>query len=225
MLTRPRSFLALLLVVCCGQHLSADDAARTKSSEVEESWQITALQGQKIGYSQNRSWSELRDGQTVYVTDVHMHSVLKRFGGKVTMIIDQRIEEAEDGTLLGFTLTMDNPPSSKITTKGTVNGDELTLEITSAQQTVVSRQAVPRGVKSSSYPDRITRSNPPATGESQTYLIYDPQLSLAANIKVTEGRRSLSDSRRRAAAGLAGDDRVPGWRPRPEDQHLAQLRR
>ncbi|MEZ6058404.1 MAG: hypothetical protein R3C01_17015 [Planctomycetaceae bacterium] len=150
---------------------AAVDTPNEKEASSEGVWQAISLRGERIGYGHQLDSTIERDGKSIVVTQTHVHSVVKRFDGKVTLILDKRVEESTDGTLLRFHFRMNNPPSSTIETTGEVQGTTLTLRSTSNGQTTETSAKLPAGVKSSPWVDRSLRQQ---TSRKWTRLVTIP---------------------------------------------------
>jgi transglutaminase-like putative cysteine protease len=175
-------FALTYLVLLSATAARADDAGSAERRS--ESWQAIAIQGQRVGYGHVVSRTIERDGTPVVVSDARVHTSMKRFDGKLTLIVDQHVEERPDGSLLRLRMRVDNPPASRIETVGDVQGDTLTLKTTSAGQTTTTRQTVPEGVKSPLFPDRIVEEMTPGAGESRELQLYDPQLGIVVKMLI-----------------------------------------
>ena len=171
-------FAALLTV-------AATPVATAEQPHTRESWQALALRGQRIGYGHLVETRRAEDGRDVVQTDMHLHTVMKRFDGKLTLIIDQQVIEDEAGNLLSFTFQMDNPPASHLEMTGRVEGGTLKLQTTAGGNSTETSLDVSDDLKSPVYIDRLLEESPLDKGESRTISLFDPQLGAVVSVKAT----------------------------------------
>lgn len=155
------------------------------AADRQETWQAIAVRGQRIGYGHLVTTRELREGQTIVASKLRLHSVLKRFDGKVTLIVDQEVEELENGNLLRFRYQLDNPPAARVEMIGRVAEGQLHLQTTAGGQTTRTSLPIPPDLKSPGYPDRWLEEHPPAEGESSTIKLFDPQIGAVLTLRIT----------------------------------------
>ena len=152
-------------------------AKPTPVESVEETWQVTHIGGQRVGYQYSRERVELRDKQKVVITVNDSHTTLKRFGQELKMSSSLRIEETASGDLLRFSYEMKNPPIQDTLTEGVVNGEQLELTSTLAGRTDKRRVAWEAETKSPAFPDRWLREHPLKPGESKSFKVYLPEFA------------------------------------------------
>lgn len=155
------------------------------AAERQETWQAIAVRGQRIGYGHLVITREVRAGQTLVASRLRLHSVLKRFDGKVTLIVDQEVEEQENGNLLRFRYQLDNPPAARVEMIGRVADGRLHLQTTAGGQTTRTTLPVPADLKSPGYPDRWLEERPPAPGEAPVIQLFDPQIGAVLTVRIT----------------------------------------
>ncbi|MFV0442380.1 MAG: transglutaminase-like domain-containing protein [Planctomycetaceae bacterium] len=160
-------------------------SAAEPTPPAKETWQSIALRGQRIGYGHLVERRTEQPGGPIITTDMRLHTVMKRFDGKLTLIIDQTVVENLDGTLRSFTFRMENPPASRMEMRGRVDGTTLELTTTTGGQSSTSQLTIPAGVKSPVYVDRMLEDSRLSQGESQTINLFDPQLGAAVTVKAT----------------------------------------
>lgn len=170
-------FLACLALV--------EIAAAETPPPVRDTWQAVAIQGQRVGYGHLTEVHVPQGDQTLIRTDIHLHTVMKRFNGKLTIIIDQQTEEDASGNLRSFHFRLDNPPASRIEMTGRVTNGVLQLQTTSGGQTTPSELPAPADLKSPVYVDRLLEATPLAPGESRTLSLFDPQLAAIVSVRAT----------------------------------------
>ena len=178
---RPHGLLALWVAVSLlsGQAAAAD---RAPSADVDESWQVIYLQGQRVGYAHARTWESTQAGQKRIWSEVVTAMKMKRFGGSLNMTVTQLTEEDEQGNMLSFAFETDNPPSSNTKTTGRVDGDVLRLTTVAAGRESHSAQPWDADVKSPVYQERLLKENPIRPGQTRTMKIFDPQFLKLADL-------------------------------------------
>ncbi len=162
--------------------LLAVDPDSPKAPDREEQWQVIAMQGQRIGYGHTVREIVRNDAGSYQISDSRLHTVIKRFDGVLTLIIDQHLEEELDGRLRSFRMTINNPPASYVETTGRVDGTRLTLQTTSAGQSSTRVIDVPEGVKSPNYPEQSLENASLNKGETRHFRIFDPQLNKVVRV-------------------------------------------
>lgn len=188
-------WIVVSLQVASGVPLPADD------SPSRETWQVIALRGQRIGYGHVVESRTERNGRPIVVTRFRMHTVMKRFDGKVSIIIDQRVEEDLDGNLLSFQFELSNPPVAMQEIRVVVSGGELRMTTISGGQTTNTQLAVPVDLKSPHYPDRRIEESPPPPDSPAEMRLFDPQVGAVLSIRLSN----------RGPAEFT----VPGGQPQP----------
>ena len=184
----PRRCLASLLwltVLNLAQPATPAEPPATAPAASEETWQAIAIRGQRIGYGRLVTSQIERDGQTVFVSQSRLHTVIKRFDGKLTLLIEQHVEEDAEGNLIRFTYRMENPPASELVMAGQREGDALVLQTTAGGQTTTTRLPVMGELKSPQYLDRLMETQPLPTGDSRTVQMFDPQVNSVLTVRAT----------------------------------------
>jgi len=181
-------FLLLVAWGWAGLAVKAEDrtAASAKAETNTDDWQIIQMSGQKVGYAHATTKAEVRDGKTIYVTEIVTRLTIKRFGGQLTSDVNQRTEEDADGHLLSFSLIQDNPPTSKTESRGRVNGNVLTLETMSSGKTFTREIELPEDLKSSVWFDRELKKSPLKIGETRSFKSFEPGLAKVTDISIKQ---------------------------------------
>jgi hypothetical protein len=161
------------------------DPATEQAQSKRETWQAIAIRGQRVGYGHQVVSRHEQDGTTIVRTDLHMHSAVKRFDGKLTLIVDQSTEEELDGTLRSFRFQLDNPPASRMELVGRVEGGKLRVTTTAGGQSAERTLDLPVGIKSPSYAERLIEESPPRPGEPVELRMFEPQLNNFVTIRVS----------------------------------------
>ncbi|WP_417849928.1 transglutaminase-like domain-containing protein [Thalassoglobus sp.] len=176
-------FVLVLLsfALLSGQELQAQEPAK---SDLEESWQTIWSQGQRVGYSHSTSSEKKVEGETVFVTDTLLSMTFNRFGQTLSIRQQSHVEETEDGKLLRFSSTMENPPNSKTVTSGFLQGAEIKLTSKVAGRSTTKTISGMEDVFSLSWPERIIQEGKLKRGEPQTFEVFEPQIGNKAKITV-----------------------------------------
>ena len=182
-----RCVVLLACALVCGVSLGADESAGDGAPKSDESWQVIEMGGARVGYGHVATYHRTGDdGADVIVTDMLNSMRIKRFGQALEMTVRQHTEETVDGELLSFRYQMENPPISSTETVGTIEGDQLKLEIHAngaVQTTMVDWDP---DVKSPAWQDRNLEEHPLKPGESRSFEMYDPQLNQVGTVTLTE---------------------------------------
>lgn len=176
-------WLAVLLSVA--QPVMPAEPPPASPAATEEVWQAIAIRGQRIGYGRLVTSQARRDGQTVFISQSRLHTVIKRFDGQLTLLIEQHVEEDAEGNLIRFTYRMENPPASQLEMVGEREGDALVLKTTAGGQTTTTRLPVNGELKSPQYLDRLMETQPLPAGESRTVQLFDPQVNSVLSVRAT----------------------------------------
>lgn len=180
-------FLVMIVgtLFCPPSFTQADDKAAATTSDTDD-WQIIQMSGQKVGYAHATTQTEVRDGKTIYITEIVTRLTIKRFGGQLISVVNQRTEEDSDGHLLSFYLLQDNPPTSKTESRGRVNGNVLTLETTSSGKPFTREIKLPDELKSSVWFDRQLKDNPMKVGETRSFKTFEPGLAKVTEVTIKQ---------------------------------------
>lgn len=167
--------------------LAEEKTAPSKTAEGDsEDWQIIQMSGQKVGYAHATTKTEVRDGKTIYITEIVTRLTIKRFGGELISVVNQRTEEDGDGHLLSFSLLQDNPPASKTESKGRVSGNVLTLETSSSGKSFTREIKLPDDLKSSVWFDRQLKDTPMKVGETRSFKTFEPGLARVTEVSIKQ---------------------------------------
>ncbi|MCA9052400.1 MAG: transglutaminase family protein [Planctomycetaceae bacterium] len=181
-ISRRQIAIALVVALLLGAHtVRADEPTPNR----EETWQSLALRGQRIGYGHLIETRETRDGKAVIRTDMRVHTVMKRFDGKLTLIIEQQVSEDAAGNLQDFTFRLDNPPASHMEMTGRVVGQVLELQTVAGGKTTETKLPFEGELPSPVFVDRMLEESPLAKNESRVVSLFDPQLGAIASVKAT----------------------------------------
>ncbi len=175
----------LAIVMASGSVRTAEPAA---DAEVE--WQAVYLAGQRIGYGRLESETFQREGQTIHRSQSHLHTVMKRFDGKVTLLVDEEIEETSEGRLLGVRMVIENPPASRIETVGRVDGRSLRLTTTSAGQSTTSEIELPDDLTTLDHLVRSLESDADALREPREVNVFDLSSNTVRRLRVSDAGKS-----------------------------------
>ena len=108
-------------------HIERGFAEDPSASRIDEKWQTIWNQGQRIGYANSTEQRKTVDGQVIVLTDTLISMTLTRFGQRLMIRQKLHQEELADGTLLKVTSVLENPPNSRTSLSGIVDGDEIRL--------------------------------------------------------------------------------------------------
>ncbi|MFO1005999.1 MAG: transglutaminase-like domain-containing protein [Planctomycetaceae bacterium] len=183
-------FLVMLIGTLCSHPAmtrAEDKATPSQAADNDfDDWQIIQMSGQKVGYAHATTKTETRDGQKIYITEIVTRLTVKRFGGQLISVVNQRTEEDADGRLLSFYLLQDNPPASKTESRGRVNGQVLTLETTSSGKSFSREIKLPDDLKSSVWFDRTLKENPMKVGETRSFKTFEPGLAKVTEVTIKQ---------------------------------------
>ena len=140
------------------------------------------LQGQRVGYAHSATRERMVDGQKRVETDTTTLMKLTRFGQAISVKQVLHLDETADGKFLGFTSVMDNPPNSRISTVGVVNGDVLDLTTKSGGSDRKSTFAGINDLKSPAWADKYLSEKGLKVGESVAFDTYEPQMGKKTTI-------------------------------------------
>ncbi len=180
-LPRTRNSTILTLVVLTSSVLCAQE---NRNKTVEESWQTIWNQDQRIGYSHSTSSEKIEEGQKVYVSDTLLSMTFNRFGQTLSIRQKSHVEETEEGQLLRFTSTMENPPNSKTVSSGVVEGDEIKLTTKVSGRTTTKTVSGMKGILSLSWPERVIQEGKLKKGVPQSFEVFEPQIGSKATVTV-----------------------------------------
>lgn len=186
---KPLIVSVVLTVLIAG---STSAAGPETKPELEQNWQVLLMGGQRIGYSHGTHRERIVDGRKVHESDTLTFMKLTRFGQTLEMKQMLHLLETEDGHLLKFTSTVENPPNSRIVSTGVVDGDRLSMITVAAgteQKSVVDGM---RGLYSPSWPEQTLVDKPLAEGEQRTFEIFDPQLGKKSTMTLTGKPRTTT---------------------------------
>ena len=174
------AFVLSILAISSAAELSAADA-----KEVDESWQVIHLSGQRIGYGRVVIREVKRDRDTVYLTDTEEHVSIRRFGQQLRIQSKTHTEESADGQLLSYSFEMKNPPAQTTKSSGRVEGSNLIIESTVGGRVQTKRLPWDSSVKSPAWQDRSLSDSPLKPGESRSFKTFMPEFSKVVNVKIT----------------------------------------
>lgn len=177
----------LALVACLSQIFFANAADAPPIPEREETWQVIAMNGQRVGYARVLI-DPRKEGERITVHTVSETQMkIRRFGQTLSMTTTLASEETLDGNLIEFRFTMKNPPANTSSTHGQVQGGKLILETEVAGSKDSKVAAWKEGVKSPVYQDRLLRITPLKPGETKSFEAFFPEFSKPGTVTVTAG--------------------------------------
>ncbi len=181
---RPAALLTVtLLLITVGLSAPAR-AADDSRDDVEESWSVIYMSGQRVGYGRSSVRKEQRGRQTVYLAAHEEHITMRRFGQEIKMISRTKTEETEDGHLLRYTFDMENPPAQPTRNVGTIDGTSLKIETTIAGRTSERILKWNDSIRSPMYQDRLLREQPLKPGDSRSLRVFMPEVANIADIRL-----------------------------------------
>ena len=175
--------MATLLLVAVGLPSSARAADESKD-DVEESWSVIYMSGQRVGYGRSTVRKEQRDRQTIYHAAHEEHVTMRRFGQEIKIISRTKTEETEDGHLLRYTFDMENPPAQSTRSVGTIDATSLKIETTIAGRTSERVLKWNDSIRSPMYQDRLLRESPLKPGDSRSLRVFMPEVANIADIRL-----------------------------------------
>ncbi|HVJ84906.1 MAG TPA: transglutaminase-like domain-containing protein [Caulifigura sp.] len=182
-----RALLSLLAILffALTSPLVADTPAKKPATESEESWQAIYFGKDRVGFAHVTMQDVERNGKKVFVCDNLNQMTINRFGVTLKMTVIQTSEEDSEGNMLGFKLSIDNPPNSKVESEGKIDGNKLTMTTLAAGRPKTTTTDWDPTVKSPAYIDRALQKEPLLPGQTRTFRMYDPQFSKVATITLT----------------------------------------
>lgn len=185
---RMRIGLVILVWTLCAAGIrAADEAAPDAPADADESWQVIEMGGARVGYGHVATYHRQgEDGGDVIVSDTLTYMRIKRFNQAFEMTVRLHTEETDDGRLLGFHFRSDNPPISKMESRGTIRGGKLELQTGAGENVATTTTDWDTTIKSPAWQDRDLEEHPLKPGESRSFEMYDPQLNQVATITLTE---------------------------------------
>ena len=170
---------AMLVVSSVGQ------ASAAETDDVDESWQVIHLAGQRIGYGRVVMQQVKRGRNTVYTTDTEEHVSIRRFGQQLRIQSKTHTEETADGQLLSYSFEMKNPPAQTTKSSGRVEGTNLIIESTVGGRVQTKKLAWDATVKSPAWQDRSLTESPLKPGESRSFKTFMPEFSKVVNVRIS----------------------------------------
>jgi hypothetical protein len=176
-----RFFSIALAVFFC---LNTAFAQGKDQSAISEKWQTIWNQDQRIGYAHSTTQRKTIDGQKVVLTDTLVSMTLSRFGQTLTIRQKLHQEELADGTLLKMSSILENPPNSRTSLSGIVEGDEIRLRSQVAGNEIVKELTGMQGVRSSAYPERFVEDGNLKLGKPVQIEVFEPQMGMKTTIRI-----------------------------------------
>ena len=173
---------ALLAAVCPVQPAAAD------TTLVSDSWHVIYIGDKRVGYARTTVTSEPAGDDVIYHSTEETKLKVQRFGQLIRMNTRQSTVETADGTLLSFTLTMDNPPAKSTQTVGQVDGDKLRLEIHEAGRVDRRTASWDPSAKTPAWQARSLRLTPLRPGEHRSFRMYVPQFNKVTKVRIAADR-------------------------------------
>lgn len=200
-----RLILLRCLTVVCVVSVSSTVllAERDRTSQVkeersgrhahEEQWQTVLNQGHRVGYAHTSVSRKEVDGQTVVMTDSLLSMTLKRFNQTLQIRQSMHIEETVDGKLIRFTSSMVNPPNSKSSMSGELDGATLTMVSHVAGRETTKVIPEMQGALSSVWPERFIREGNLKLGDVKKFDVFESQLGQKTVVSVEYIKDSKTD--------------------------------
>ena len=179
------SFLRQLLLATMVLAAAFSTPASVSAADVEEDWRVIFVDNTRVGYGRYVSRKVIESNKPVFVTEVEEHFTFRRFGQLLQMDSNLRIRETADGEILSYTLSVQNPPALSTVTKGTVNGNKLTLETTIGSRRRTRNLDWNRRWKSPGYQQRVLEKQPLKAGEKRTFEVFVPELEKPSSIHMS----------------------------------------
>ena len=178
-----RCLMAALLLLAVGLP-SSSRAADESKDDVEESWSVIYMSGQRVGYGRSTVRKEQRDRQTIYLATHEEHMTMRRFGEDIKIIARTKTEETADGHLLRYTFDMENPPAQSTRSVGTIDGTSLKIETTIAGRTSERVLKWNDSIRSPMYQERMQREQPLKPGDSRSLRIFSPEVTNIVDVRL-----------------------------------------
>ncbi len=175
-----------LTCVCLLTNIAAfaQEVDSAKDPGFEQSWQLLTMQGQRIGYATSSSREVTRNGVNVIETDTTTMMKMQRFGQTISIKQVLHVEETPEGKFLGFTSVMDNPPNSRTSTIGEIDGDVMQLTNKAGESARESTVTGMNELVSPAWADKYLESPGLKIGESVEFETYEPQMGKKTTIKL-----------------------------------------
>ena len=156
---------------------AADQPATSDDSSFEQTWQVVTIQGQRVGYAHSSSREREVDGQTIVESDTLTKMSIARFGQKLEIRQQMHMEESADGNLLRFTSIMENPPNSRISSTGVLNGDEMSLTTLAGGKQTEKTLTGMDGIVSPSWAENYLTEHGLEIGGQIQFDTFEPQMA------------------------------------------------
>jgi len=153
-------------------------------ADVSDEWQVIYIGNACVGYARSREERATIDQRPVIKTHTETALSIARFGQKVNLKITLATTETEQGDLLEFASTMENPPGLPTINRGEVLGGMLHLTSSVGGKQTRTRSAWNAELKSPGYQDRLLRENPLKPGDKRSFKTYDPQFNKEVTISI-----------------------------------------
>lgn len=174
----------LLLVVELSLLHAAETPSAADQASPKETWNVIYLGGGRIGYSRSSLQKVTEEGQKRFRTESDTYMLIKRFGQELTTRSHLETTETEEGELLRFRFELQNPPAKPNLTIGSVRGETLHLQTTTAGKTVEKESKWDTSLKSPAWQDRLLQESPLKAGEKRSFKAYLPELNKVATVQM-----------------------------------------
>lgn len=154
----------------------SEAGAKKGKPEFVEDWQAIYIGNARVGYGRSIASRSVRDGQPVLQVEIEQSMAMTRFGQTVTLRTLMKVDEKEDGSMLGFDFSMHNPPARPERTIGRVEGEKLIIENEVNGQTRKETLAWDTSIKGYAYHERVLRETPLKPGGKLSLKVFDPTL-------------------------------------------------
>jgi len=190
-------------------HIERGFAEESSTPHVDEKWQTIWNQGQRIGYAHSTEQRKTVDGQVIVLTDTLISMTLTRFGQTLTIRQKLHQEELADGTLLNVTSVLENPPNSRSSLSGIVDGDGIRLRSLVAGNETVKELTGMRGVRSSAYPERFVEDGNLKLGKPVLIEVFEPQMGMKTSTRI-EYMKEIESGPDRGLREVKFEQSLPG---------------
>lgn len=175
------SLLCLLTAsAACSENPASEVEVKTRVNASqplsnEDSWKVFYINDQRVGFSHTRYEVIEETGSRIVEFQQDTHMELKRFGKPLSVELQLKTRETANGALLSYEFVIKNPPADPKISQGTVEGGELKIDTSVANQVRQSRLKWKSTYHSPSYLERVFRKSPLKPGETQSFSILLPE--------------------------------------------------
>lgn len=169
----------------------ADGDDKTDGRVVLETWDVTSVKGQKIGYFHVVVREYEREGKKYLYATKSQKMTIARFGQVVEQWAQDATMETPDGQVLTTRMTQEVGRDQKLSLEGQVVGNKLRVTLSGAVDDV-QEVPWPEGVLGIAREATLLKDRKPKAGDSFDYLYYEGRLNRV--VKFTATVKGLEDA-------------------------------